>query len=165
MAAIEYALINIARRETTLLPSISRRIVHFFRSGDREAMAESMLEVIKSKDLRGSLATRGFAYVKRNGWDQEKREYTDLIDSVSTEIFTDVQAGDLQPGPGSISADTSPDIQMRPVADPLVQEIDALVVRLEDRSSVSSTAGEQIRRSRPILRRWCRRLCSTRPHR
>jgi hypothetical protein len=106
-----------------------------------------MLEVIKSKDLCESLATRGFEYVKRNSWDQKKREYTDLIDSLSTEIFTDVLAGDLQPGPGSISADTSPDIQMRPVADPLVQEIDALVVRSEDRSSVWSIAGEQIRRS------------------
>jgi glycosyltransferase involved in cell wall biosynthesis len=113
-------------------------IVHFFRSGDSEAMAEAMLEVIKSKDLRESLARRGYEYVKRNGWDQKKHEYIELIDSLSTETFDDVQAGDLQPALGSISADMPHDIQIQPVADPLMQEVDAVAVRLEERSSVSS---------------------------
>jgi len=113
-------------------------IVHFFRSGDSEAMAAAMLDVIKNKDMRESLARRGYEYVKRNGWDQKKHEYIELIDSLSTEVFGDVQACDLQPALGLISADTPHDIQIKPVADPLMQEVDALAVRLEDRSSVSS---------------------------
>ena len=113
-------------------------IVHFFRSGDSEAMAKAMLEVISDKDLRESLARRGYEYVKRNGWGQKKHEYIDLIDSLSTEVFTDAQAGDLQSDLGSISEDTSHEIQMQPVTDPLMQEVDALAVRLGDQSSVSS---------------------------
>jgi glycosyltransferase involved in cell wall biosynthesis len=65
--------------------------VHFFPSGDSEAMARAMLEVASNKDLRDSLIARGFEYVKRNGWDRKKREYLDLIDSLSTEDFDDVQ--------------------------------------------------------------------------
>jgi len=37
-------------------------------------------------------------YVKRNSWDQKKKEYLDLIDSLSTECFDDVQ---LAPDPAS----------------------------------------------------------------
>jgi glycosyltransferase involved in cell wall biosynthesis len=64
--------------------------VHFFPSGDSEAMAQAMLEVASNKNLRDSLIARGLEYVKRNGWDQKKREYLDLIDSLSTESFEDV---------------------------------------------------------------------------
>jgi hypothetical protein len=53
-------------------------------------MAQAMLEVASNKDLRDSLIARGLEYVKRNGWDQKKREYLDLIDSLSTESFKDV---------------------------------------------------------------------------
>jgi glycosyltransferase involved in cell wall biosynthesis len=113
-------------------------VVHFFRSGDSQAMAEAMLDVIKNKGLRESLARRGYEYVRRNGWDQKKKEYLDLIDSLSTEIFTDVQSGDVQLALGSISADIPQDSHMQPIADPLTQEVGSLAVRLEDRSSVSS---------------------------
>ena len=64
--------------------------VHFFPSGDSEAMAQAMLDVATDKSLRDSLIARGYDYVKRNGWDQKKREYLDLIDSLSTESFEDV---------------------------------------------------------------------------
>jgi glycosyltransferase involved in cell wall biosynthesis len=64
--------------------------VHFFPSGDSEAMAQAMLDVATNKDLRDSLTARGYEYVKRNGWDQKKREYLDLIDSLSTDRFEDV---------------------------------------------------------------------------
>jgi glycosyltransferase involved in cell wall biosynthesis len=65
-------------------------VVHFFRSGDSHAMAEAMLDVINNKELRDSLVTRGYEYVERNGWGQKKKEYLDLIDSLSTESFDDV---------------------------------------------------------------------------
>jgi glycosyltransferase involved in cell wall biosynthesis len=65
-------------------------VVHFFKSGDSKAMAEAMLDVINSPDLRESLVKRGYDYVDHNGWARKKKEYLDLIDSLSTESFDDV---------------------------------------------------------------------------
>jgi glycosyltransferase involved in cell wall biosynthesis len=65
-------------------------VVHFFRSGDSHAMTEAMLDVVNNKELRDSLVTRGYEYVERNGWDRKKKEYLDLIDSLSTEHFDDI---------------------------------------------------------------------------
>ena len=73
-------------------------VVHFFPSGDSLAMAQAMLDVVNDKDLRESLIAQGYEYVERHGWDQKKKEYLDLIDSLSTERFDDVQ---LAPGPAS----------------------------------------------------------------
>jgi len=67
-------------------------IVHFFRSGDCQSMADAMLDVIGSKELRVSLAEAGYEYVRRHGWDTKKKQYLDLIDFLSTERFADVQA-------------------------------------------------------------------------
>ncbi len=64
-------------------------IVHFFPSGDIRALADAILDVVKDDDLRHSLSRRGYEYVKRHGWDQKKSEYLDLIDSLSTEDFSD----------------------------------------------------------------------------
>jgi hypothetical protein len=61
-------------------------------------MAQAMLDVVNDKDLRDSLIARGYEYVERNGWDQKKKEYLDLIDFLSTESFDDVQ---LAPGRAS----------------------------------------------------------------
>ena len=65
-------------------------IVHFFHSGDSQAMATAMLDVINNSSLRESLIKRGYEYVERNGWQLKKKEYLDLIDSLSTERFDDV---------------------------------------------------------------------------
>jgi glycosyltransferase involved in cell wall biosynthesis/peptidoglycan/xylan/chitin deacetylase (PgdA/CDA1 family) len=62
-------------------------IVHFFPSGDSEAMANAMLDVYRDKSLRDSLVQRGYEYVERHGWDRKKKEYLDLIDSLATEVF------------------------------------------------------------------------------
>jgi glycosyltransferase involved in cell wall biosynthesis len=64
--------------------------VHFFQSGDSRAMAKAMLEVIKDKALRESLVAHGREYVEHNSWSRKKREYLDLIDSLSMELFDDV---------------------------------------------------------------------------
>jgi glycosyltransferase involved in cell wall biosynthesis len=66
-------------------------IVHFFNSGDSDAMAKAMLDVINDIGLRKSLVARGYEYAERNGWGKKKKEYLDLIDSLSTEPFDDVQ--------------------------------------------------------------------------
>jgi glycosyltransferase involved in cell wall biosynthesis/peptidoglycan/xylan/chitin deacetylase (PgdA/CDA1 family) len=62
-------------------------VVHFFKSGDSQAMAEAMLDVINSPNLRESLVRRGYDYADHNGWARKKKEYLDLIDSLSTESF------------------------------------------------------------------------------
>jgi glycosyltransferase involved in cell wall biosynthesis len=65
-------------------------VVHFFPSGNSQAMAQAMLDVINNPDLRESLIARGYEYVERNDWAQKKQEYVDLIDSLSTEHFAEI---------------------------------------------------------------------------
>ncbi len=66
-------------------------IVHFFKSGDSAAMAEAMLDVVNDKALRDSLIKNGYEYVRQNDWNVKKKEYLDLIDSLSTESFDDIE--------------------------------------------------------------------------
>jgi glycosyltransferase involved in cell wall biosynthesis/peptidoglycan/xylan/chitin deacetylase (PgdA/CDA1 family) len=65
-------------------------VVHFFPSGDSIAMAQAMLDVVNDQELRESLIARGYEYVARHSWDQERQDYLDLIDALSTEHFDDV---------------------------------------------------------------------------
>jgi glycosyltransferase involved in cell wall biosynthesis len=109
-------------------------VVHFFPSGDSQAMAEAMLDVINNNNLRDSLIARGYEYVERNGWDQKKKQYLDLIDSVSTELFSDFQ-------PVLGSASTMQGDSPRQPADSPTQEIPSLAVELERSSSVSPQRG------------------------
>jgi len=67
-------------------------IVHFFPSGDSQAMAKAMLEVINNMELRQKLVARGFEYAERNSWDRKKGEYLSLVDSLTTESFDELQA-------------------------------------------------------------------------
>jgi len=106
-------------------------VVHFFRSGDSQAMAEAMLDVINDKDLRQSLIARGYEYVERNGWDQKKKEYLDLIDSLSTELFLDVH-----PALGSASA-MERNSKRHPRAHLFTAKV-SVPAKLNDPSSVSS---------------------------
>jgi len=64
--------------------------VHFFPSGDSQAMADAILDVINDEELRRSLVARGFEYVQRHGWHRKKQEYLDLVDSLSTESFANL---------------------------------------------------------------------------
>ena len=64
--------------------------VHFFPSGDSRALADAILDVAKSEELRKGLVARGYQYVESNGWSRKKREYLDLIDALSTEHFDNV---------------------------------------------------------------------------
>jgi glycosyltransferase involved in cell wall biosynthesis len=58
-------------------------MVHFFPSGDSPSLAEAILDVAGNRSLRDGLATRGLQYVERYGWDGKKKEYLDLVDSLS----------------------------------------------------------------------------------
>ena len=66
--------------------------VHFFPSGDSQAMAEAMLDVVNNRGLRESLIARGYEYVEGNSWDTKKKEYLDLVDTLSAERFDDIPA-------------------------------------------------------------------------
>lgn len=61
--------------------------VRFFPSGDSAAMAEAMYDVARDPILRESLIRHGLEYVERHGWDQKRKEYLSLIDSLSTLEF------------------------------------------------------------------------------
>ena len=71
-------------------------MVHFFASGNSQAMAEAMLDVIKNKDLRQTLVTSGYEYVERNGWQRKKQDYLDLVDMLSTEVFAEAKSVEAQ---------------------------------------------------------------------
>ena len=58
--------------------------VRFFPSGDPEAMANAMVEVIENQSLRDSLVKRGYEYVEKNSWETRNREYLALVDSLTT---------------------------------------------------------------------------------
>jgi glycosyltransferase involved in cell wall biosynthesis len=61
----------------------NRDVVHFFTSGDSNDMSRAMLDVIGRPELRDSLVSKGYEYCELNGWAQKKKEYLDLIDSLS----------------------------------------------------------------------------------
>jgi glycosyltransferase involved in cell wall biosynthesis len=57
--------------------------VHFFASGDSRSLAKAILDVAGNRSLRDGLATRGLEYVERNGWEGNKKNYLDLVDTLS----------------------------------------------------------------------------------
>jgi len=62
-------------------------MAHFFPSGDSQAMAEAMLDVINNKELRESFVPQDDEYCDNSDWHWDKKEYMALIDSLSTEYF------------------------------------------------------------------------------
>jgi glycosyltransferase involved in cell wall biosynthesis len=64
--------------------------VRFFRSGDIDALAEAILDVAGNKELRNSLIAHGLEYVERNGWEEKKKEYLDLVDTLTAQCRNDV---------------------------------------------------------------------------
>jgi glycosyltransferase involved in cell wall biosynthesis/peptidoglycan/xylan/chitin deacetylase (PgdA/CDA1 family) len=110
----------------------SEGVVHFFQSGDSQAMADAMLDVFNDNDLRQSLIERGYEYVERHDWSHKKKEYLDLIDSLSTELFIDVQPSLGSPSP------LQEDSQGHPSSDPPMEEVDSLAIELNEPSSISS---------------------------
>ena len=57
-------------------------VVRFFPSGDHEALAQSMHELLSDAAARTSLIGKARDYVARHGWSQHKHEYLDLVDSL-----------------------------------------------------------------------------------
>lgn len=59
------------------------KVVRFFPSGDARAMANAILEIIQNNVLRDTLIRNGYEYVDRHSWDARKRDYLELVDSLS----------------------------------------------------------------------------------
>lgn len=67
-------------------------VVKFFESGNAEAMADAMLQVMNDSTLRTGLIANGYEYVARHCWDQKRKEYLDLVESLLAE-----SRGDFSP--------------------------------------------------------------------
>ncbi len=61
--------------------------VRFFPSGNSEAMANTMLDLLHDEGLRNTLIANGHEYVDRNSWEQHKSGYLNLVTSLTTEDF------------------------------------------------------------------------------
>jgi len=81
-------------------------VVRFFPSGDAQAMAESMLEVIQNRQVRDNLVARGYEYAARHDWSEKKKEYFELVDTLTTEDFDSAGAG-MSADPEPLSAPDS----------------------------------------------------------
>ena len=61
--------------------------VRFFPSGNSQAMADAMLDVIQDGKVHDALVAGGYEYVRRHNWDVRKSGYLELVDSLTTETF------------------------------------------------------------------------------
>jgi glycosyltransferase involved in cell wall biosynthesis len=59
-------------------------VVRFFESGNVDALAGAMLEVLQNRALRESMITNALAYSQRHGWNSRKADYLGIVDSLSS---------------------------------------------------------------------------------
>ena len=59
-------------------------VLRFFPSGDVQGLADAMLELIHHKPLRDSLRAHANEYMSRNTWEVHKKDYFDLVDSLTS---------------------------------------------------------------------------------
>jgi len=62
-------------------------VVQFFTSGDIQSLTNAMMRVIEDKARREDLIKHGYEYAVRNSWASRKKDYFDLVDSLSIEAF------------------------------------------------------------------------------
>jgi glycosyltransferase involved in cell wall biosynthesis len=72
-------------------------VVRFFTSGDVNALAEAMCEVIDNSTLREKLIAGGYRYVDLHSWNRRKHEYLNLVDTLSTQIFSSTGSRAIEP--------------------------------------------------------------------
>jgi glycosyltransferase involved in cell wall biosynthesis/peptidoglycan/xylan/chitin deacetylase (PgdA/CDA1 family) len=92
MEFMSHGIPVVASRATFNSFHFDESVVRFFASGDDEAMAEAVLEVIENKALREGLIARGYEFVQSNSWDRRRQAYFQLVDSLSTEAFGDSES-------------------------------------------------------------------------
>jgi len=57
-------------------------LVRFFESGNPDALAAAMLELLGNAQLRQGMVARASEYVARNNWESRKMDYLNLVDSL-----------------------------------------------------------------------------------
>ena len=58
-------------------------VVRFFASGNADALAEGMVELLTNAELRTGLATRASEYAAVHSWENAKHDYLRLVDGLS----------------------------------------------------------------------------------
>ena len=58
-------------------------VVQFFESGNHEALATAMLDVLCQKELRDRLVNNSLQYAATNSWNTKKSDYLKLVDSLA----------------------------------------------------------------------------------
>ncbi|MEO7597987.1 MAG: glycosyltransferase, partial [Opitutus sp.] len=58
-------------------------VVRFFESGNSDALATAMIEVLKDTSLRNRLVSSALDYAQRHGWNSRKADYLHIVDSLS----------------------------------------------------------------------------------
>jgi glycosyltransferase involved in cell wall biosynthesis len=61
--------------------------VRFFPSGDSEALAEAMIDVLNHKSLRDHMIARGTEYVCQHNWSMNRNKYFSLVDTLINDGF------------------------------------------------------------------------------
>ena len=57
-------------------------VLRFFESGNDEALAHAMADVLGNAPLRQAMVARAAEYARRNSWSQHKQGYLDVIDAL-----------------------------------------------------------------------------------
>ena len=58
-------------------------VVKFFESGNEQALAEAVLELLADAPARERLIENGRIYVSRNCWETKRQQYLNLVDSLT----------------------------------------------------------------------------------
>jgi glycosyltransferase involved in cell wall biosynthesis len=76
-------------------------VVRFFESGNSDALADAMYDVLSNDELRRAQIARASEYAAQNSWENRRTEYLDLVDSLCDRR---VAQASLPAGSGSILA-------------------------------------------------------------
>ena len=57
-------------------------IVRFFESGNTDALAAAMLDILRNPAARSAMIARASDHVTRNNWELGKYDYLNLVDSL-----------------------------------------------------------------------------------
>ena len=60
-------------------------VVRFFPSGDVDALAREILELLANSELREKMTAAGGAYAAQNSWENRRQDYFALVDSLCVE--------------------------------------------------------------------------------
>jgi glycosyltransferase involved in cell wall biosynthesis len=63
-------------------------VVRFFESGNHDALAQAMIEVLSNEALRRSLIAKAAEYVSRNSWENRRHDYLRLVDGLCERNYT-----------------------------------------------------------------------------